>query len=216
MNLLIAMVKSGQKMDLLVEPLGLAALRMPLLPSEIPADRREMIRTAGHAILSIEAQRRDEAEQLLHGMVAANPGEPGVHFLDGVFLLNVHPEDGIAEIQKELEISPMHVPAKLRLAEQYLKDQKMDQALALAQEAAKLEPTNGGAHMVLGEALVAKGDAAGGIRELEMAREQLPQTVRVRWDLLRAYAAAGRSDDAKREKEEIEKLSLPESGRQTD
>jgi hypothetical protein len=68
--------------------------------------------------------------------------------------------------------------------------------------------------MMLGEALIANGDAAGGIRELEIAREQLPGTVRIRWDLLRAYTAAGRSDEAKREKEEIERLSLPESGRQ--
>ena len=61
--------------------------------------------------------------------------------------------------------------------------------------------------MILGEVLVAKDDTSGGIRELEVARETAPQTVRIRWDLLRAYTAAGRNDDAKREKDEIEKLS---------
>ena len=216
MQFMIAMVKSGQPTDSLVEPLGLAALRLPLLPSEIPADRRTMIQTAGRATLALEAQKRDEAEQILRGLAASYPNEPGVHFLNGAFLLDVRPEDGIAELKRELEISPTHVAAKLRLAEQYLKDQKVDLALALAQEAAKLEPTHGGAHMVLGEALVAKGDVAGGIRELEMAQKQLPQTVRIRWDLLRAYSAAGRSDDAKREREEIEKLSLPDSGQKSD
>ena len=37
MSLLIEMVKSGQSIGPLTEPLGLAALRLPLLPSEIPS-----------------------------------------------------------------------------------------------------------------------------------------------------------------------------------
>jgi hypothetical protein len=61
--------------------------------------------------------------------------------------------------------------------------------------------------MVLGEGLIAKGDSAAGIRELEIARDSLPEEVRVRWDLFRAYTAAGRLDDAAREKSEIEKFS---------
>ena len=36
MGLLIAMVKSGQDSKPLVEPIGLAALRLPFLPAEIP------------------------------------------------------------------------------------------------------------------------------------------------------------------------------------
>ncbi len=41
--------------------------------------------------------------------------------------------------------------------------------------------------MMLGEALVAKGDPASGIRELEIARDSLPDEIRIRWDLFRAY-----------------------------
>jgi hypothetical protein len=66
---------------------------------------------------------------------------------------------------------------------------------------------------MLGEVLVEKEDLAGGIRELELAEKESPQTVRTKWDLLRAYAAAGRKDDAQREKEEIEKLNAPGNGR---
>ncbi len=208
-GLLIAMVKSGQQPDLLVEPLGLAALRMPLLPSEIPADRRAMIRMAGQGALALEAQRQDEAEKLFSRMVAAYPKEPGVHFLYGAFLLDVRPEDGVAEMKRELEVSPFHQAARLRLAEEYVKEGRLDEALALAQEAVKLEPRYAAAHMMMGEVLVAKGDTVGGIRELETAEKNAPQTVRTHWDLLRAYAASGRSNDATREKEEIEKLTRP-------
>lgn len=213
MTLLIEMVKSGQSNSPLTEPLGLAALRLPLLPSEIPADRKPMIRMAGQAALALEAQHSDEAEQLFTQMVADYPNEPGVHFLYGAFLLDVRPEDGIRELKKELEVSPSNVSARLRLAEEYVKEQQSELALPLAQEAIQLDPKRAPAHMMLGEVLVARGDLGVGIRELETARDQSPQTVRIRWDLLRAYTSAGRSDDAKREKEEIEKLSNPARGR---
>ena len=212
MSLLIEMVKSGQAAGPLTEPIGLAALRLPLLPSEIPADRKPMIRMAGQAALALEAQHRDEAEKLFTEMIADYPNEPGVHFLYGAFLLDVRPEDGIRELKKELEVSPSNVSARLRLAEEYVKEQQLEPALPLAQEAVQLDPKRGPAHMMLGEVLVAKGDLTAGIRELETARDEAPQTVRIRWDLLRAYTSAGRSDDAKREKEEIEKLSNPERG----
>ncbi len=209
MNMLLAMVKSGQQLESLVEPFGLAALRTPFLPSEIPPDRRDLIRMAGQGALAIEAQHQDEADKLFSGMIAAYGNEPGVHFLYGAYLLDVRPEDGIREMKRELEISLSHVPARLRLAEEYAKEEHFEQALPLAEEAVKLEPKEPRAHMMLGEVLVAKGDLAGGIHELESAEKAAPQLVRIRWDLLRAYTAAGRSDDAKHEKEEIEKLNRP-------
>ncbi len=207
MGLLIAMVKSGQDSKPLVEPIGLAALRLPFLPAEIPADRRDMIRAAGEATLALEAQRRNEADRLFRQNVEQYPNEPGGHFLYGAFLLDENPEAGIQELKKELEVSPSNVSARLRLAEEYAKQQHLDLALPLAQEAVKLDPKRASAHMILGEVLVAKEDTSAGIRELEVARENAPQTVRIRWDLLRAYTAAGRNEDAKREKEQIEKLS---------
>jgi tetratricopeptide (TPR) repeat protein len=212
MDLLLAMVKSGQQPGPLTEPIGLAALRLPFLPSEIPADRHAMIRAVGEATLALEVQRRDQAEMLFADLAATYPNEPGMHFLYGLCLLDSRPQDGIRELKKELEVSPSNVPARLRLAEEYVKEQQPDLALPLAQEATKLDPKRGSAHMMLGEVLVAKGDLAAGIHELETARDQAPQTVRIRWDLLRAYTAAGRGDDAKREREEIERLSSPESG----
>lgn len=209
MGLLIAMVKSGQESAPLIEPIGLSALRLPLLPSEVPADRRELVRMAGQGALALESQQRAEAERLFSGAAAAYPNEPGVHFLYGAFLMDLRPEEGIREMKREFEIAPSSVPARLRLAEEYVKEEHLEQALPLAQEAVKLAPKEGLAHMVLGEVLVAKGHLAAGVKELETAREQAPQTVRIRWDLLRAYTAVGRADDAKREKEEIEKLSHP-------
>ncbi len=206
MTLLYGLVGSGAAEAPLVEPAGLAALRMPLLPTEIPPDRREMIRKAGAGAFALYAQHYDEAEKLFRDIATTHPNEPSVHFLYGAFLMNTRPEEGIREMQRELEISPFHVPARMRLAEEFVKEGKLDQALPLAEEAVKFDSRNASAHMVYGEALVAKGDLSGGIRELEKARGQAPEMMRLRWDLFRAYTAAGRSEEASREKAEIEKL----------
>ena len=207
MALLFTRVASGEDTAPLIEPLGLAALRLPFLPAEIPADRREMVQIAGAGALAVEAQHYEDADKLFNELEARYPDQPGVHFLIGAYLLRARPDDGIKELNREIEISPSHVPARIRLAEEYIKRQDVNQGISFAQEALKLEPTNGAAHMVLGEALVAKGDSDAGIRELEIAQDSLPDEARVRWDLFRAYTAAQRPEDAAREKGEIERLS---------
>jgi tetratricopeptide (TPR) repeat protein len=211
MNLLMAMVKSGQATDLLIEPLGLAALRLPFVPAEIPADRRELVRLAGQAALAIEGQRHDEAERFFKQMVKEYSDEPGVHFLYGAYLMDQRPDDGMREMKRELEISPSSIPARLRMAEQYLKDEKSAEAMQVAQQAIALEPTSSSALLILGESLMATGDSAKGITTLEKARDAAPDRVRAHWDLLRAYTAAGRPEDAKHEKEAIEKLNTQTS-----
>lgn len=204
MALLFARVASGENTSTLVEPLGLAALRLPLLPAEIPPERKEVVHLAGSAALAVEAQQYAEADKLFNQLEAKYPDQPGVHFLIGAYLLGMRPDDGIRELKREIEISPSHLPARIRLAEECIKRQEMDQGIAFAQDALKLEPRSALAHMVLGEALVAKGDSGAGIRELETSRDLLPEEVRIRWDLLRAYRAAGRNEDAKREESEIQ------------
>ncbi|HME01127.1 MAG TPA: tetratricopeptide repeat protein [Terriglobia bacterium] len=210
-RLLFEMARSGQEESFLVEPLGLAALRMPLLPEEIPSDRHEMIRLAGEGALAVNDQHQDQAEKLFRQMTAAYPHEPGVHFLFGAFLMNARPEDGIQEMKRELEISPFHVPARVRLAEEYVKEGQVDQALALAAEAAKLDPQGASAHLAWGQAFVAKSDLPSAIRELETARDQEPEDLGIRWALFRAYTAMGRSAEAGKEKDAIEKLAQPRS-----
>jgi tetratricopeptide (TPR) repeat protein len=211
MDMLLRMLATDSDPAPLVEPAGLAGLRLPLLPAEIPADRRRLIDLAGQGVVALQTQHYEDAEAKFKAMLAAYTNEPGVHFLYGAYLMQLHPEDGIREMKRELEISPFHVLARVRLAQQYIEQQQFDEALALAQEAVKLDPKRASAHMLLGEALVAKGNSAEGIKELETARDNDPLVARTHWDLLRAYNAAGRSEDAKREKEAIEKLSASAS-----
>jgi predicted Zn-dependent protease len=212
MDMLLKMLSSGQGAPALIEPAGLAALRMPLLPAEIPADRKAMIGLAGQAVIALQTKSAADAEAIFKQLESMYPTEPGVHFFYGAYLMKSHPEDGINEMKRELEISPWHVLARVRIAEQYIEQQRFDEALPLAEEAVKLDPKRASARMVLGEANVGKGNLTAGIQQLETARDDDPLTVRIHWDLFRAYNATGRTDDAKREKEEIEKLSSPPRG----
>ena len=151
--------------------------------------------------------RRSDADGLFLKMATQYPQEPGVHYQYGTLLINDNPQAGVEELQKEVRISPSHVPARLRLAEYHLAQSKPELAQHYLDDVIRLDRNNASGHMLLGEMLAGNGDVPGAIRELELARNQAPQRVRIRWDLLRAYTAAGRREDAKRERTEIEKLS---------
>jgi tetratricopeptide (TPR) repeat protein len=206
MDMLQKMLASGDSVPGLLEPAGLAGLRLPYLPAEIPPDQRNLIALAGKAVMAAQTEHYEEADLDLVRLVEAYPHQPGVHFLRGAYLAQLHPQEAVPEFERELEISPFHVLARVRLAQQLVTDGEFDRALALAHQAIQLDPKRASAHMMAGEALIAKADEAGGIRELEAAREIDPSIARIHWDLLRAYAAVGRKEEAGREKKEIERL----------
>lgn len=206
LDMLFKMISSDPHQPSLAQAAGLAGLRLPLLPAEIPPDRRELIDLAGRAVMEVETQQYEQAEPALKELVAEYPNEPGVHFLYGAYLAQLHPSDAVPEFERELEISPSHVLARIRLADLWIAQRDFDQALVLSEQAIKLDPKRASAHMLTGEALIAKGNAAEGIKELENARGADPSLNRIHWDLFRAYTAAGRKEDAEREKAEIEKL----------
>lgn len=211
MDMLVRMLSTEPQSSLLTDPAGLAGLRLPFLPAETPPDRVGLVQLAGEAIVASQTQHFEDADTKFKQLVATYAHEPGVHFLYGAYLMQLHPDDGIREMKLELQNSPSHVLARVRLAEQYLAQQQNDEALRLAQEAAKLDPKRASPHMLAGEALQAKGDLAAALKEFEISRDDDSMNTRIHWDLMRAYNAAGRSDDAKREKDEIEKLSRSES-----
>jgi tetratricopeptide (TPR) repeat protein len=211
MDMLLKMLASGPPDPALVEPAGLAGLRLPLLPTEVPPDRRDLVNLAGRAVLAVQTQHYEQAESEFKRLVSAYPNEPGVHFLYGAYLTQLHPAESVPEFERELQISPSHVLARIRLAEHLIAQRDFDRALALARQAIKLDPKRASAHMLAGEALLAAGNAADGLKELEAARDIDPGVSRTHWDLLRAYAAAGRKEDAEREKQEIEKLHRAKS-----
>lgn len=198
-------VQGGDDPDM-ITAVGLAALRMPMLPSELPAEDRDLVQDAGRAVYDSMARRSAEAKREFEALVAKYPRTPQVHNVYAVFLLSSDPDQAIREWRRELEISPKHIPARLQLAFEYLKRGEADQAAPLAREAAELEPDSFVAHNALGRVLIETGDIRRGVAELEKARDLEPASAETRVALASAYAKAGRSQDAARERAEFSRL----------
>ncbi|HUO27878.1 MAG TPA: tetratricopeptide repeat protein [Bryobacteraceae bacterium] len=190
-----------------VEAMGIAALRKPLLPSEMVPTDRQLVMDVGRVMYDAAALRTTEAGAEFKILVDKYPDTPNIHYLYGSFLMFVDADNALREMKKELEISPAHVPAMVTIANEYIQRKDYQAALPYAQKAAELEPQNFPAHAVLGRVLAESGmDVPRGIRELEEARKLAPGSPQVRIALSTAYAKADRKEDAARERREFLKL----------
>jgi tetratricopeptide (TPR) repeat protein len=186
-----------------VSAVGLALLRMALLPSEIPAERLDLVQKTGRAGALHLADRGSDAERAYAELVAAYPNEPWVHYAQGVFLLRTDSERAVAALKAELQVNPRNVFACLDIAFELLKLQRNEEARAVAERAVELSPTLFATHAALGRALVETGEVDRGIRELEQAASLAPESAEVHFALARAYARAGREQEAARERAEL-------------
>jgi tetratricopeptide (TPR) repeat protein len=195
-----------------VTAVGLALLRMAMLPSEVPAERRDLVEKTGRAGAYHLAERGADAEREYAELVAAYPDEPWIHYAQGVFLLRTDSERGMAALKRELQVNPGNVLACLEIAFELLKLHRNDEAKAVAERAVELAPTLFATHAALGRALVELGEVDPGIRELEQASRLAPESAEVRFSLARAYARAGRETDAARERAEFTRLQQARAG----
>jgi tetratricopeptide (TPR) repeat protein len=191
-----------------IEGLGLAALRMPYLPSELPADKREMVTMAGRAMFQITRSRYSPTARLAFDeLVNRFPEEPNAHYAKGVFLMTIEETPaGIACFRRVLAMQPNHVSAMLQIAFQLIKEGRYDEALPDAERAVQLEPQFFATHNALGRILLELGETDRAIASLEKAAQLAPNSVQTWFALTRAYQKAGRPDDVKKARETFVKL----------
>jgi tetratricopeptide (TPR) repeat protein len=189
-----------------IEAMGIATLRMPFLPAELPADRREMVLMAGRGSYLMATRNTASAEKAFETLISRYPEAPNVHYAFGVFLLQEKGEKAIEEFKRELELQPGHASSLMQIAFEYLKQGDAKTALSWAQQAVAAAPKEFPAHKALGQALLETGDVDGAIKELELGTRIAPESPGMHFLLARAYQRAGRLDDANREREEFTKL----------
>ena len=205
-EILIEFVVDGADTPQVIEAFGLNVLRMPMLPSEFPADARERVLLAGRAGYAMAARRVDAAGAALDELVTRYPKTPHVHYTRGVLFLTEDPDRALEEFQRELEISPSHVPARLQIAFEFLKRGEPARALPVAIEAARMAPDHFAARLALGQVRLETQDVQLAIPELEKAAALAPGSPQTHFMLARAYARAGRQADAERERAEFTRL----------
>jgi tetratricopeptide (TPR) repeat protein len=199
-------VRGGNTSADILDVLGVAMLRLAMLPADVPPDKREMVRLAGQAGAFSMALMREPAEQAFTKLVATYGEIPNVHFVYGRYLSRDRPEEAMEQFKLELQRSPNHVLARAQIAQELITRGDFEGAMRYAADAARLAPGNFLARKVLGQVKLQTGDAAGAIVELEAARRLEPSSPSVRYHLSRAYQRAGRAEDAKRERAEFTRL----------
>jgi len=189
------------------EAMGLAALRKPLLPNELPPLEREMVLDVGHALCDSAARRAAEAERDRLELLRKYPNTPQIHYLSGTMVLANDSDKALEEWNAELAISPEHAQALVSIAAEYLKRGEYQKALPSAEKAVEVNPKYFAAHAILGQVL-AEGDLdiPRGTHELETAVRLAPWQPQVHFALGTAYAKAGRKADAAKEREEFLRL----------
>jgi tetratricopeptide (TPR) repeat protein len=207
MKVLSAFAQRDANSPSYVEAMGIAALRKPLLPMEVPPAEHQLVMDTGRVMYDAAALHTSKAAAEFKILVGKYADTPNIHYLYGGFLLFSDADGGIEELKKELEVSPAHVPAMVTLANEYIQRKQYPDALPYAKKAAELDPLSFPALTVYGRVLV-EGDVnlQLGLTELEEARKLAPSSPQVRIALATAYTKAGRKEDAAREREAFSKL----------
>lgn len=204
---LTLLARSESESALLVQATGLMVLRLPYLPTEVPADTRELVTAAGQAGFSWLSRNGAEAEKRFRSLVNRYGDVPYVHYAYGVFLLKSDSDAALSEFKREIEINPYSPYPHLEIAFELLRRGDPAAARQSAEEAVAIAPDLFSARNALGRILVDIGELHAGISQLETAVKLAPEVPEMHFSLANAYARAGRTADAAREREIFQKLN---------
>ncbi len=200
----------GLKSEDLIIALGLAVLRLGMLPKQVDINYRDrdLIRRAGLAE-HFAAQRNMSDAQREYDLFARDYAKvPNVQYAYGRFLLVSRDEEGaLTAFKRELENWPKHVLARCQIANIMLQRKDIEGGLPFVEEAVKQAPRLPLAHYLLGRLLLEAGENQRAIQELEAAAQMVPNEAKVYFALARAYTRVHRKEDADRARETFTRLS---------
>lgn len=180
--------------------LGLAGLRMPLLPKDVAPDQQELVSAAGDAALRFMAGDESSAAPAFQELFERFPKAANAHFLYGYLLFADNPDAALEQFQQELAVTPSNADADVMAAWALLMRNAPGDALPYAEKAADEQPSLPSAQLVLGRSLMDTGDLKDGMEHLEKAREMDPNNLENHLALAKAYSKSGRKEDARRER----------------
>jgi len=192
-------VKRGESM-VLIEAMGLASLRIPSLPEDYPAERREPVWLAGKVMFYATTRDYAQAQTYSTQLLAEYGKQPEVHFLVGSLLnFQIKKAEAAAEFQKELEVNPRHILAMLKLADIDLESNKLTEAETLARNSVAIEARNPETDLMLGRVLLVTGRVKEAALEFEAAERLAPTSSVIHFNLATAYQRLGEKAQAEHE-----------------
>jgi tetratricopeptide (TPR) repeat protein len=205
-KVLTDLTRLDKKTPEIIVAAGIAGLRRPWLPAEVPESDRELVYRLGDAMASAMERDFTSANQKFEELLQAYPSEPNVHFRYGALLYLQDVDRGIEEIERAVALAPDHVPALVSLSVISLKLENTKAALEYGERAVKASPGDFSTHIVLGRALLAAEEPARAAAELEQAAKLAPGFPEAHLSLSTAYNRLGRKEDAAREQAEFKRL----------
>ncbi|AMY12242.1 lipoprotein NlpI [Luteitalea pratensis] len=196
----------GNDSPQIIEALGVATLRMPLLPSELPPEKREMVMMAGRGSYFMAMRLAPAARTAFEELALRYPDVPNVHYAFGIFLMSEDADRALKEFERELSVQPAHAPSHIQMAFEYIRRADYASARRHAKDAVTLAPTDFIAHRLIGQIELETGDTQAAIASLEQSRRLEPNSPTVYFTLAKAYARAGRDADAEKARAEFTRL----------
>jgi tetratricopeptide (TPR) repeat protein len=192
--------KNGVTNPELLVAIGLAGLRMPLLPKDVSTEQQPLVSAAGDAAYRFLAGDEQSATQAFQKLFRVYPSAPNAHFLYGYLLFATDPDAALAEFLQELKLAPSNADASVMAAWALLLRNRAPEALPHAQNAASEAPKLPSAQLVLGKSLMETGDLNGALEHLQQALQLEPDNLETHLALAKAYSKSGRKEEARRER----------------
>jgi tetratricopeptide (TPR) repeat protein len=192
--------RRGTSNDTLYSAIGLAALRAPLLPKDIPPDKQELFSIAGTTAYRWMSTDFAATEAGFQTLLERYPSVPNVHYLFGSYLLPSRPDQAMAQFMQELQVNPTSADARAMIALGFVQHEDLNGALPFARQAAAVPSAPPLAHYVYGLILTKTGDVRSGVEHLERAEKLDPANLEYHMALATGYSKLGRAEDSRRER----------------
>jgi tetratricopeptide (TPR) repeat protein len=201
METLLPGTRSGTVAKEIQIALGMALLRMPLLPDQVEPSKIAPVQSAGEIAALLENSKYDQAYPRFQVLLKEYPSVPFLHYAYGTALAALSQfDEAETQLRAELQISPESELPYVSLASVALKRYHPAEALASAQRAVQLAPDSAESHYVLGRAYLELSQEGQAVREFEQAGKLAPGSPEVHFNLAKAYARAKLQEKAEQER----------------
>lgn len=194
------MAKHGALNEDIIIGIGLASLRLPILPQAIQPAQINEISMVGQAASDVMNGNLTLAHSAFLEIFQRYPTTANLHYLYGYLLFTADPDQAIAQFRDELIVSPSSATAHAMLAWAYGLRGDYPQALPNAQKAVTEDPSLPLAQLVLGRSMIETGEAADGVPHLQIVLATEPQNLEAHLALAKAYSKLGQVEKARRER----------------
>lgn len=156
--------------------LGLALLRVPLLPQEVDPSQDALVQAAGEAALLLARGDRTPALAAFQALLAKDPKVPYLHYAFGIALASSGRNDeALLQQQEEMKISPQSELPLVEISSLELRLGHPQSALRAAETAVRLAPESSAAHHALAQSLQALGQKERAAAELRASKTVEPR-----------------------------------------